>query len=311
MEALLNEISLPLIAVVVPIIIAGVKRIIPLIPKSLLPAVAGAVGPLLEYAITLIDGGSFTGVTGVAAGLAGVGLRELLVKLKAAMTTDAGEGSVRSSITATLLAAAMALMLTGCESLFPFSYGDFGQTGERGDDKNSAQKSLADRLLGVVSGPENRQARFALIAAAYSELATERVTRYDPGDAGDTLLRLGQMRVLINRFSGNWDPLFPETDFRHAALALSAAITDVSINRARRFAGNFIGGVNVAGLRERARVVAVQTALADSLVLDIRNNIELMKEDPNAASRITSAALARLSRNEQRIRTIFVGLIAA
>lgn len=77
MEDLIQQIGLPIIAVLVPIVIAAFKRVIPDIPKWLLPIMATALGPVFDLGIGMLSGAEFNGVAAVLAGLAGVGLREL------------------------------------------------------------------------------------------------------------------------------------------------------------------------------------------------------------------------------------------
>lgn len=77
MEDLISQVGLPIIAVLVPIVIAAFKKVIPDIPKWLLPIIATALGPLFDLGIGLLAGSEFNGVAAVLAGLAGVGLREL------------------------------------------------------------------------------------------------------------------------------------------------------------------------------------------------------------------------------------------
>jgi hypothetical protein len=83
--AIINDIGLPLIAVIVPLIVAAFKKVVPDIPSFLLPVIApvlGAGGGLLLAWLASVPGG---GWKGAAAGLAGVGVRELVDQLKKAL----------------------------------------------------------------------------------------------------------------------------------------------------------------------------------------------------------------------------------
>ena len=75
--------SLPslLITVVTPLIIAGVKWVVPRVPKVLLPIVAPAVGVALSYVMSAMST-SVNPWVGALLGLAGVGLREIVDQIK-------------------------------------------------------------------------------------------------------------------------------------------------------------------------------------------------------------------------------------
>lgn len=77
-----NDQGLPapalLIAVLVPLLIAGLKKLFPKIPGALLPVLAPVLGGIIEAIITGLghDGGGV--VTGAVAGAAGTGVREIV-----------------------------------------------------------------------------------------------------------------------------------------------------------------------------------------------------------------------------------------
>lgn len=77
MEDLVQQIGLPLIAVLVPLVVGLFKKIVPDIPKWLLPVLAAVLGPAFDLGIAALSGAEFNGIAGVLAGLAGVGLREV------------------------------------------------------------------------------------------------------------------------------------------------------------------------------------------------------------------------------------------
>ncbi|GAB4377514.1 MAG: hypothetical protein Kow00114_41830 [Kiloniellaceae bacterium] len=131
MEDLLSQIGTPLIAVIVPLVIAVAKMIIPKIPKQMLPIIAGALGPAVELAIVQLNGSEFTGTAGVAAGLAGVGLREVWDQL--GKTIKKHEGRIHASGFATVAAIALlGLSAGGCEAIKRTIPGDSSiQSGER------------------------------------------------------------------------------------------------------------------------------------------------------------------------------------
>src|SRR3546814_12904413 len=74
MEDLIQQIGLPIIAILVPLVIALIKKGIPPIPTFLLPIIAAALGPAFDLGIAALAGIETTGVLAVVAGLAGFGL---------------------------------------------------------------------------------------------------------------------------------------------------------------------------------------------------------------------------------------------
>lgn len=115
MEPLLQEIGTPLIAVIVPIIVFAVRKIIPVMPKAMLPVLAGAFGPMVEAVLTWMGNYEFTGVAGVAMGLAGVGVRELKKQVGAVLRSSGG--TVSAAWPATVTAVMLALLLTSCAGM--------------------------------------------------------------------------------------------------------------------------------------------------------------------------------------------------
>ena len=77
-----QTVILGLIPLVVPILLWGLKGVVPLIPKFLLPILAPLLGAALEWI------GYYAGVTsgnpvlGAVLGAAGVGLREVIDQIK-------------------------------------------------------------------------------------------------------------------------------------------------------------------------------------------------------------------------------------
>jgi hypothetical protein len=101
-----------LIAVVVPLIIAGLKRIFPKIPGSLLPILAPVLGGLLEALLTSLGADAGGLATGVVAGSAGTGLREIVDQHRKSLPAAAA-----------LLLIALVPVFTGCTS-FVVEQGD-------------------------------------------------------------------------------------------------------------------------------------------------------------------------------------------
>jgi len=71
-----------LIVVLTPLIIAGLKKLIPSVPKGVLPFLAPICGVLLEVVSHLATGSTLNPWAALALGAAGVGLREAVKQLK-------------------------------------------------------------------------------------------------------------------------------------------------------------------------------------------------------------------------------------
>lgn len=65
-----------LIPVIVPMIIAGLKAVIPKLPTRLIPFLAPVLGALIDVLLNLADLGGGMGLLGAIFGSAGVGVRE-------------------------------------------------------------------------------------------------------------------------------------------------------------------------------------------------------------------------------------------
>lgn len=75
------------IAVVVPLVVALLKKLIPSIPKPLLPIGATALGVLSDFLLAKAGALPHTSLAlGALAGASGVGVREILDQLKTAVT---------------------------------------------------------------------------------------------------------------------------------------------------------------------------------------------------------------------------------
>jgi len=86
---LVQQIGVPLIAVIVPLLIALFKKIVPSLPTFAIPIIALGMGPLFDAGISWVTGLQGTGMTAVLYGLAGVGLRELKDQLQKAINPPA------------------------------------------------------------------------------------------------------------------------------------------------------------------------------------------------------------------------------
>jgi hypothetical protein len=74
-----------LIAVITPLLIAGIKLLVPKIPRVWLPILAPLLGVLLEWIAHLATGATLNVWAGVALGAAGVGLREAVTQIHKAL----------------------------------------------------------------------------------------------------------------------------------------------------------------------------------------------------------------------------------
>lgn len=86
--ALINDIGLPLIAAVVPVIVAAFKKLLPKVPTFLLPLLAPLLGAAGDFLLSLLAGVPATGWKGALAGLAGVGVREIVDQTKKALPAN-------------------------------------------------------------------------------------------------------------------------------------------------------------------------------------------------------------------------------
>lgn len=77
-----TSLLLIVIPLVVPILVAIGKFMIPKLPTWTLPIIAPALGALVDYLTTLVTGGTSSPVLAATLGSAGVGLRELIDQLK-------------------------------------------------------------------------------------------------------------------------------------------------------------------------------------------------------------------------------------
>lgn len=86
MEEIINAIGMPLIAALVPIIVAGIRKLLPGIPKPILPILAAVAGPAVDQLLALIPTIDAIGWQAAVLGLAGVGVREVFDQSKKALS---------------------------------------------------------------------------------------------------------------------------------------------------------------------------------------------------------------------------------
>lgn len=79
-----------LLAVIVPLIVAGIKKVVPKIPKASIPPLAIALGALADWGGSLAGVWNGNMVVGMVLGASSVGVREAAVKLgRAVMKPEA------------------------------------------------------------------------------------------------------------------------------------------------------------------------------------------------------------------------------
>lgn len=71
------ELGKLLIAVIVPLIVAGAKALLPSIPGTMIPPLAIALGALADYVGSLLGVWQGNLIVGLALGAAGIGIREV------------------------------------------------------------------------------------------------------------------------------------------------------------------------------------------------------------------------------------------
>lgn len=101
-----------LIPILTPLIVAGVKLIVPRIPRVWLPILAPVLGAALDYVAHLATGSSLNPLAGLALGAAGVGLREVVDQVKRSMPP-----AQIAPLFFLLLAPCALLLSSGCTSL--------------------------------------------------------------------------------------------------------------------------------------------------------------------------------------------------
>ena len=77
-----SKLLLLVIPLVVPIVVAVGKFLIPKIPAWILPILAPAIGALIDFLGSLVTGHEANPITAAVLGSAGVGLRELYDQIK-------------------------------------------------------------------------------------------------------------------------------------------------------------------------------------------------------------------------------------
>jgi hypothetical protein len=82
---IISDVGLPLIAVAVPLAVAALKKLLPSVPSWALPLLAPILGAAGDAVLALLAGVPVTGWQGALAGLAGVGVREVVDQAKKAL----------------------------------------------------------------------------------------------------------------------------------------------------------------------------------------------------------------------------------
>lgn len=86
---LLGWVNMVIVALT-PIVIAGIKKLVPVIPGVMFPFIAPVVGLILNWISTFATGHAADPVVGAITGALGLWLRELVDQTKQTMTSDPG-----------------------------------------------------------------------------------------------------------------------------------------------------------------------------------------------------------------------------
>ena len=81
----------PVIAVATPAVVAGVRRLLPRLPKWTLPILAAVAGVAGQLVAAIATGAEISPISGALLGLAGVGLREVVDQALKAGVQASGE----------------------------------------------------------------------------------------------------------------------------------------------------------------------------------------------------------------------------
>ena len=163
----------------------------------------------------------------------------------------------------------------------------------------SAQ-TLADKLVGAVTGTEDRGARLCMIVAGVSEVMTDRVINYDTGYAAEALGNISALQAAHASFRSASE-LFFETDIAYVKIQIVGVLIRAGKARVTNLIETFGGGFNVGGALDRAKVVARQAEIANAFTLDIQNVVKRLNEKSITADEVEAACQARIDANKARI----------
>lgn len=89
-EEFMQTVGMPLVAFLVPLIVAAIKKYLDQVPSWALPIIAGPLGYGVDWAVAWLSNYPAMGWKAVIVGLAGVGVREVYDQTKKAITPPTG-----------------------------------------------------------------------------------------------------------------------------------------------------------------------------------------------------------------------------
>lgn len=105
-----------LIPVLVPIVVAGLKSLVPSIPKPMLPVTGILCGTLIDLANLYLTGQGHAGAWGAALGAAGVGVREVVDQFRKSLQAQLPPPPNIGDLRPVIVMALFVPMLVGCMS---------------------------------------------------------------------------------------------------------------------------------------------------------------------------------------------------
>lgn len=164
-------------------------------------------------------------------------------------------------------------------------------------------QGLADKLVGAVTGAEDRGARLCMIVAGVSEVMTDRVVNYDTGYAAEALGNISSLQAAHASFKSASD-LFFETDIAYVKIQIVKVLINAGKDRVTNLIATFGGGFNLGGLLDRAKVVARQAEITQAFTKDIQNVVARLNAKTITAAEVEAACQDRIEGHKARILSL-------
>ncbi len=164
-------------------------------------------------------------------------------------------------------------------------------------------QGLADKLVGAVTGAEDRGARLCMIVAGVSEVMTDRVVNYDTGYAAEALGNIASLQSAHANFKSASD-LFFETDIAYVKIQIVKVLINAGKDRVTNLISTFAGGFNVSGMLDRAKVAARQAEITQAFVKDIQNAVTRLNARTISAAEVEAACQDRIETHKARILSL-------
>jgi len=170
----------------------------------------------------------------------------------------------------TLSAALAALLLSACSSLNPLD-------------------GVADRLMTNADTNEDRALRIGFITVGAAEIAVQRVTLFDPGDAGNVYTAVQDFRDVAISMQDRTNTIFFNVDLFYVERVLIRA----AAGRTRAFVTRIL----VPGIdTENAARAAVALGVSDALKRDVETALQRIDEGTLSRQDAWAAIVDRLDR---------------